>query len=101
MVQSRPEAKVRSASVHGTQRKMRRRRDAARNEDTVIRKIVIIALVVMPLLAACGGSDSGDESGESEGANSQPSEPDRAGVAKVVAGVSGDKIGRDEFVESC
>ena len=79
---------------------MRRRRDAARNEDTVIRKIVIIALVVMPLLAACGGSDSGDESGKSEESNSQPSEPDLSGIPKVVAVVNGDKIGKDEFVES-
>src|SRR5699024_8163735 len=67
------------------------------------KKFITIILVVLPLLAACGGSDgsdSGSDSKQSEESNKAAGEPDLSGIPDVVAVVNGDKIGKDEFVQS-
>lgn len=66
------------------------------------KKFITIILVVLPLLAACGGSsgsDEGSDSKQSEESNSQEGKPDLSGIPEVVAVVNGDKIGKDEFVQ--
>lgn len=67
------------------------------------KKFITIILVVLPLLAACGGSDgsdSGSDSKQSQESNKAAGEPDLSGIPDVVAVVNGDKIGKDEFVQS-
>jgi parvulin-like peptidyl-prolyl isomerase len=70
------------------------------------KKLLAVCLTAPLLtLAACGGSDEGDDAGSSDAASQEQSpdagaapEPDLEGIPDVVAEVDGVEIGKDEFV---